>query len=283
MQRVDTALKRLRSVQSVDELASMIPGEVVGLGYARALFSWVENMRWIAHSAHSLAGPAEGRELIEAGHRRPFQHIRHLFEHEVVITREAILREDIRDSDQVHPELMKVTHSRSYIAAPLVNRRGTMGFVHLDADANGDPVTELDRKITSLFCEGASYALERAQALEDVAALEAGIRNNATALEGLLQGLGTAGPVARPATLHLPPGHAVSSSTPADDAATALTRREEQVLELIAHGLTNSQIGGRLFITEGTAKSHVKNVLHKLGASNRTEAAALYREGHPGT
>jgi DNA-binding NarL/FixJ family response regulator len=52
-----------------------------------------------------------------------------------------------------------------------------------------------------------------------------------------------------------------------------LTRRELDVLRLIAHGDTNREIAARLVIAEGTVKSHVKRILRKLHAANRTEAA----------
>lgn len=60
-------------------------------------------------------------------------------------------------------------------------------------------------------------------------------------------------------------------------AAAELTARERQVLELIAEGLSNKQIGERLFISGKTASVHVSSILRKLGAATRTEAA--YRAG----
>ena len=62
-----------------------------------------------------------------------------------------------------------------------------------------------------------------------------------------------------------------------------LTRREREVLGLIADGRTNRQIAGRWFITEKTASVHVSSILSKLGAANRGEAAALaHRAGFAG-
>ena len=52
-----------------------------------------------------------------------------------------------------------------------------------------------------------------------------------------------------------------------------LTRRETEVLGLVAEGLTNRQIAQRLFISDRTASVHVSNILTKLGVSNRAEAA----------
>jgi len=66
-------------------------------------------------------------------------------------------------------------------------------------------------------------------------------------------------------------------SAPGDGALSALTPREAEVLALLAEGLTNRQIGERLFISEKTASVHVSHVLAKLGAGTRGEAAAVAR------
>lgn len=70
-------------------------------------------------------------------------------------------------------------------------------------------------------------------------------------------------------------GRRSAGESPAD--ADALTAREKQVLELIAEGLSNRQIGERLFISVKTVSVHVSAVLRKLGVGTRTEAALLQK------
>jgi len=53
----------------------------------------------------------------------------------------------------------------------------------------------------------------------------------------------------------------------------SLTEREQEVLDLIANGLNNREIGEKLFISEKTVKTHVSNILGKLGLADRTQAA----------
>jgi DNA-binding NarL/FixJ family response regulator len=62
---------------------------------------------------------------------------------------------------------------------------------------------------------------------------------------------------------------------PAVDPLDALSGQERRILDLIAEGLTNRQIGEELFLAEKTVKNYVSNVLAKLGMSRRTEAAAF--------
>ena len=121
----------------------------------------------------------------------------------------------------------------------------------------------------------AVIALELAQALAEIgdhgaaidqgrAALVAFDRLGANPLvdraDALLRSLG-----ARARSVALPPAVAVGR----------LTTREHEVLALLPEGLTNAEIGARLFISMKTAEHHVGRVLSKLGARSRAEAAAV--------
>ncbi len=63
------------------------------------------------------------------------------------------------------------------------------------------------------------------------------------------------------------------SGNPQDELLARLTEQERKVLELLAEGLTNRQIGERLHLAEKTVKNYVTSVLSKLGMTRRTEAA----------
>jgi DNA-binding NarL/FixJ family response regulator len=81
--------------------------------------------------------------------------------------------------------------------------------------------------------------------------------------------------VARRARVDLDRQRQAADRPPKPDAAFGLTARELEVLDLLVAGLTNREIGGRLFISERTAGAHVSNILGKLGVSRRMEAAAI--------
>ncbi len=73
------------------------------------------------------------------------------------------------------------------------------------------------------------------------------------------------------------PAPAGGPAVPTRDGEGPLTGRESEVLHLLELGLTNRQIARRLFLSERTVGVHVSNILRKLGARNRGEAAALAR------
>jgi DNA-binding NarL/FixJ family response regulator len=75
------------------------------------------------------------------------------------------------------------------------------------------------------------------------------------------------------------PARGAAAATPPQD--TVLTRRESEILQLVAGGLSNKEIANELTITEGTVKNHVHNALEKLHLTNRVQAAAYaVRQGY---
>lgn len=64
----------------------------------------------------------------------------------------------------------------------------------------------------------------------------------------------------------------------AENAVAGLTGQDRTLLTLLGEGLTNRQIGERMFLAEKTVKNHVPRLLHKLGVERRTQAAILAAE-----
>ncbi|MGY0541471.1 LuxR C-terminal-related transcriptional regulator [Nocardioides sp. YJ-D4] len=265
---VGQVLHQLRSASTVAELATRVPHEGAKLGFNRVLFSWLENRCWVPVSFHTETGPDEARAVMAAGTDQ-FQPVGPLLEGEMLRARRPMLVRNALDHPRVHPGIQAIMHSHAYVAAPVVTSSGVVGFLNADQNSETGTVDDYDRDVVAMFCEGVGLALERVTMLEEMAQVRSRLSQQADALRGLMSELDGDHAVAAPPT---------RGPTRSRTRFRDLTRREEEVLELVASGLSNADIADRLYISEGTAKTHVKNVLHKLGVENRIQAGALYRQ-----
>jgi len=110
---------------------------------------------------------------------------------------------------------------------------------------------------------------------ELLAAIEAADRIGARPLRSALADLARRARLAERPAHGAGPGHAAPSGGAAARPLAGLTDREIEVLRLLAAGQSNREIGAELFIATKTASVHVSNILAKLGAASRTEAAAI--------
>lgn len=233
-------LAGLRAATTINDLVESIPIRTAELGYERAMFSWVDNEHWVPRSMHTMSGPREAQMILQAG-APPYVHVRDLMEIDVVRRRRAILVLDCESNPRVHPTITPVSGSRTYVAAPVVARNHVAGFVHVDRNVETALNDEFDRELLAFFCQS-------------IGALFDGLLSSEEAVADAL------------------PNEPIANWT------HVLTPREEEVLRLAAIGLTNAQIGERLFISAETTKSHLKKLMRKLGARNRGEASALYHQ-----
>lgn len=74
-------------------------------------------------------------------------------------------------------------------------------------------------------------------------------------------------------------GH--TEEAPSDGAGLILTRREIEVMEYLAEGYSQIEVGQKLFIAQNTVKRHLQNIYHKLDAANKTQAINRYRKLYP--
>jgi DNA-binding CsgD family transcriptional regulator/tetratricopeptide (TPR) repeat protein len=126
--------------------------------------------------------------------------------------------------------------------------------------------------------EGAGHVFEQARsrarlaAARQAAADQVGAQRDADAARQVARKLGAEPLLAE--LRRLGPGSTSSRRHTSDDEAT-LTAREQQVLRLVSEGRSNREIARSLFISDKTVSVHVSNILAKLGAAGRTEAAAI--------
>lgn len=157
-----------------------------------------------------------------------------------------------------------------YAVAPILEDGRPVGLLHGDRE-QGRPVDAGDLVVLEAFASAVGLAFERAGAQERARRQAHAVRHAAAALEAV------ADDALAPARSLLPrttaPGR---SDTPVARLAQALTRRELEVLELLAAGATNQRIAEELVLSHGTVKTHVKHILRKLRVANRAQAAALY-------
>ncbi|GIJ58896.1 ATP-binding protein [Virgisporangium aurantiacum] len=151
----------------------------------------------------------------------------------------------------------------------------------------GDPVRwrEVARnwdRFGSLYL--ASYA--RCRQAEALVAAGAATRDVAAVVVGAWEQCDRAGfrpladelaAIARRARVRLPEKSSGTVAAPLSSLLTRLTRREREVLVLLADGLTNGQIAEKLYISQNTASVHVSHILTKLGVANRGQAVAAAR------
>ncbi|RQX01324.1 response regulator transcription factor, partial [Micromonospora globispora] len=74
---------------------------------------------------------------------------------------------------------------------------------------------------------------------------------------------------------------AAPAAEPAVDELAVLTAREREVLAAVAEGLTNKEIGQRLFISERTIGVHVSHIFDKLQVRTRVQASAIFLRNRP--
>jgi DNA-binding NarL/FixJ family response regulator len=277
--RLGQVLARLEAAPcSVHELVAMAPGLVTELGFDRAIISRVSNGLWVSQAVFITDDPEWAEQINRVGQEQPQQLVPGLFETEVVRRRQPVLVHDVQHEPRTHRPIAKESRSTSYVAAPIVSGNRVIGLLHGDRYLQGVDTDLLDRQALQSFSEALRLALSRAQ-------LAAQLDNAGTALKQAAIDAARAVTGIHEVRIDLPASpipQTMSDSAPAPhtpqripaSVRDRLTRRETQVLELLAQGRTNSSIAGELVISEETVKQHVKNLLRKLGAANRAEAVA---------
>jgi len=154
----------------------------------------------------------------------------------------------------------------SYVVAALTARGESIGLLHAQKDADGASLEALDAEVAAKYAEGLSGVLQRAVLRHTLALHEAELGAGVAWIAERVSRLSDGG------GFETLPVNAMAERRQVD----SLTRRELEVMRLLAGGNTNRAIARTLVVHEDTAKYHVKNILRKLGATSRTDAVSRF-------
>jgi DNA-binding CsgD family transcriptional regulator len=281
---VELAMRRLRTMSTVSELTAHAPAELGRLGFTRVLMSQIEEGLWITQSAYARGDKALAGALVSAGQQHPRRLSAELYETQMVRRGQPILVRHPRGSSHVHTELVSITQTRAYVAAPLSRGNLVCGLLHADKDGDAGQVTDRDQQILAVFGEGLGQALDRAVCFQRMRRLKDQLETQLSSAGDLIDEF-LATESAAPVPRATPSSGVISEGGPASGRAAAqlkpptaprMTGRELDILTALVDGKTNAQIAQRLFVSESTVKYHVRNILRKMNANNRADAVARF-------
>ncbi|MFF2112069.1 LuxR C-terminal-related transcriptional regulator [Rhodococcus koreensis] len=267
-----SAIRRLRGSESVAGLRKRICFEAANAARLdRILLSEVHNGSWTALELHSSTRSDEVLSSLQAlplGFESA--------ESRACKTRSAVLagpNADVRPS----AEVVQMLAADSYVVAPITVSTGVIGLVH-GSRPSGDPVNVVVRDMLGAYARGFGTLFERAMLADRLS------EQKDVIVQRLQQEAREAELLEHADVSFLDETSAEQVSalpgTPYDDlnpaALESLTTREREVFTLLIRGASNAEIANELVISIFTVKTHVKKILRKLGAMNRSEAIYRY-------
>ncbi|MGQ0623304.1 MAG: LuxR C-terminal-related transcriptional regulator [Sporichthyaceae bacterium] len=280
LERIHQGLARLRGLPTTAELVPAAAEELARCcTFDRTLVSAVRGSSWRAEAVWIRPDhdPLLARRISDyvTGNWIPLG--AGVLETELVRRRVPIL---VRETENRQREnLMAVSESPGFVAAPILAGQRVIGFLHADCTAGARELTMLDRDNIASFAEGFGLVFERTALLERLERQRARVHDAFGATQRELSGLNDADTVlirrerSSVAVVRMAAGLRKIAISPVDQ---LLTVRERQVVDLMVQGARNRQIADQLVIAEETVKSHVRSISRKLRASSRAEAVSRY-------
>jgi LuxR family transcriptional regulator, regulator of acetate metabolism len=266
LRSVGRALGHLEGVDSTQQLVRGSTRELCQTcGFDRAAMFRAEGPVLVAESMEFVGDPAWGRRVLEfAGRARP------RLDGGVTRRRErSLLVRDTQDLRSRCP-LIVATDTHAYVAAPIMPEGEVIGFLHADRYFAGDSVDELDRDVLGAFAQGFGYMAARIAVVERLRHEHHRLRQLLTLTEASVSRI--YGPNVALTSNRGEPRHPERAGA----VAGSLTRRQRQIIELMAEGATNAEIARRLVLSQETVKFHVREILKRMRAANRAEAVSRY-------
>src|SRR5580693_6259046 len=253
-------VRRMKKAGSLQGLGRQACTELCDvLGFDSALLSFVEDDGFVVEeSDHGLGGPTVIARRDCAPERACIR-----------------LRDTVRTDDggmlaaRGYQELLGSMH---YLVAPVIAKSRVVALLHVGRRGDGG-ITASDIDVLDAFAFAYSLMHERMLNTERVQQQRTSIARAAARLTEEADRIAAAA-----ISFDLEDDTRVEPPTVAADSALAatLSDRERQVFERLVLGASNAEIAEELVITVETVKTHVKRILRKIGAINRSEAIALY-------
>jgi DNA-binding CsgD family transcriptional regulator len=283
LERIGTAIARLRAQTSPATMLAHAPRELcAGSDFDRVVISLVHDGTMVAEAAAFRDDEPGASEALAALRAEPPRLEHPLIETEVLRRRRATIVVEAQVHPRVHRPTAETMRWTTYIAAPLVVRSTVLGVIHADRGP-GTPLDVVHRDVLWEFSQGLARAYE-------TASLRRTLRLERGRMSQFLEWLGTrSGELSDAANDLIAPDRAPLPTPDAGDALVAnagrddrvvfaglLTRRELDVVRLLAEGQSTKGIAAELVLSPGTIKFHVNNILRKLHAANRAQAVSRY-------
>ena len=255
-------IRRMKKAGSLQGLGRQACTELCeALGFDSALLSFVEDDGFVVEeSDHGLGGPT----VIPRRQCAPEQNC-------------IRLRDTIRTDETDMPAAtgyLELLGSAHYLVAPVIAESRVVALIHVSRQRDAG-VSDRDVDVLDAFASAYSLLHERMLNTERVHQQRTSIARAAARLTEEADRIAAAA-----ISLDVEPRDDVEPPTIAADSrlAATLSEREREVFERLILGASNAEIADELVITIETVKTHVKRILRKIGAINRSEAIALYMD-----
>jgi GAF domain-containing protein len=197
------ALGGLRGIASVAALAERAPAAAYRMGFSRILFSRIREGSWVACSAWAGDDDEFAQTMVQVGAANPRRLSGPLLESEMVRRQLPILVRDPQYNPRVHSELVAVTKTVAYVAAPVLTWGKPIGLLHADRSTERPGVYEVDRDVLGIFAEGLGVAFERNLMMDRLQAMRRAADEHLRAVSALaddftLEVMDRAGPASGP-------------------------------------------------------------------------------------
>ena len=265
---VRAALRRLHDLESTRRMLDSVTSEVLrSCGLERCIVFRASGGE-ISPESVDFGDPEWSEGFLTFGRRHPASVDHRDADAEVYRRRRTIMRDDAIAEAHGMRTIARAANASAYLAAPIQVDGAVIGTLHADCYWTGRQIDLVDRDTLAVFADGFGYALERTWLLERTRV------SSDRARRALAEADAAFAQVADPGA----PLDLADAMSPVRESLSGalLTRREVEVVELMARGDRNAEIAAQLVISESTVKAHVGNVLRKLHATNRSQAVARY-------